>query len=171
MTDQRRQINEQELPVFFGLIGEGIWYLQHVENALATCLTVKGEIKEIGSVSAEQAERILSKHRKNTLGTSLRLAEEKGILSDDLMLALRAFKEERDWLVHRSLNDNGDDLYLDSARRAVIERLEKFGEQARQLQRLVAQELENFVVSKGASKQWIYRRAIDDIDTKRGSNA
>jgi len=171
MSDDRRQIDEQELPVFFGLIGQGIFYLQHVENALTTCLVLKGEIKELGSVSEEQAETILAKHRKNTLGTSLRLAEEKEVLSKDLMLALREFKDERDWLVHRSMHENGDDLYLNSSRQAILERLERFSEQARNLQRLIAKELEDYVVGKGASRQWIHQRAIQDISKKRGSNA
>lgn len=169
MTDQRRQINEQELPVFFGLIGQGIWYLQHVESALTTCLTVMGDIKEVGTVGRQEAEKILARHQRNTLGTSLRLAEEKGVLTQRLMVALREFKKERDWLVHRSMNENGDDLYLNSSRQAIFQRLERFSEQARTLQKLIAQELEDYVVGKGVSKRWIHARAIQDINAKKGN--
>ena len=168
MSDERRGMNEDELPVFFSLIGQGIWYLQHVENALNTFLTVKGDIKEIRSVSEDEGEKMLSKHRRNTLGTSMRIAKEKDILSSELMFALNTFKEERDWLVHRSMNENGDDLYLNKDRQALFERLDDFAEQARSLQKMIAKELEDYVVGKGVSREWIHRRAIRDINRKKG---
>jgi hypothetical protein len=68
MDNDRREINSQELNIFFKLIGQGIWYLQNVENALQTCLTIKVEIKEIGSVSEEEGYKLLRKHQKNTFG-------------------------------------------------------------------------------------------------------
>ena len=168
MNDERRGMNEDELPVFFSLIGQGIWYLQHVENALNTFLTVKGDIKEIRSVSEDEGEKILSKHRRNTLGTSMRIAKEKDVLSKELVSALNTFKEERDWLVHRSMNENGDDLYLNKDRQALFERLDDFAEQARILQKMIAKELEDYVVGKGVSREWIHRRAIRDINRKKG---
>ena len=64
----------------------------------------------------------------------MRIAKGKGVLSEELMSALIAFKEERDWLVHRSMNENGDDLYLNEDRQALFERLEEFAEQAKDLQ-------------------------------------
>jgi hypothetical protein len=161
-------MNGNELPVFFSLVGQGIWYLQHVEHALNTFLTVKGDIKEIRSVSEEEGEKILSKHRRNTLGTSMRIAKEKGVLSKELMSALNVFKEERDWLVHRSMNENGDDLYLNKDRQALFERLEEFAEQAKGLQKMIAKELEDYVVGKGVSREWIQRCAILDINRKKG---
>lgn len=171
MGNERRSINEDELRVFFALIGQGIWYLQHVESALATCIAVKGEIKEIGSVSQIDGNKILAKHRRNTLGTSIRIAKERGILSDELMRALGVFKEERDWLVHKSMNENGDDLYLGGARHALLTRFEEFSDHARHLQKLIAKELEDYVVSKGISRDWIHRRAMQDINQKQGGNA
>lgn len=168
MDDERRGMSEDELSLFFSLIGQGIWYLQHVENALNTFLTVKGDIKEIRSVSKDEGEKMLSKHRRNTLGTSMRIAKEKNVLGEELMSALNTFKEERDWLVHRSMNGNGDDLYLNKDRQALFERLDEFVEQARGLQKMIAKELEDYVVGKGVSREWIRRRAILDINRKKG---
>ena len=56
MSNKQRQINAEELLVFFKLIGSGIWYLQHVEDALSTYITVKAEIKDRGGTSAENAK-------------------------------------------------------------------------------------------------------------------
>ena len=168
MSVDRRPINEEELQAFFMMIGSGIWYLQHVENALNTCITVKGEIKEIGGVSAEAGEAMLAKHRRNTLGTSIRIAKEMDVLSAELMIALEEFKEERDWLVHRSMNQNADDLYLDSGRSALMNRLQKFADDATRLQKLIAKELEDFVAGKGVSREWIHKKAISDVMKKQG---
>ncbi len=46
MSNDHRQISEEELQVFFVLTGSGIWYLQHVEDALSKYITVKAEINE-----------------------------------------------------------------------------------------------------------------------------
>lgn len=164
MSNDRRQINAEELQVFFKLIGSGIWYLQHVEDALSTYITVKADIKERGGTSAENAERLLSKHRRNTLGTSIRIAKDRQVLDPELLAMLEAFKVERDWLVHRSMDENGDDLFLNSDRLRLLLRLNKFSEDAKRLQRLIAEELEDFVVSKGVSREWIHQKAISDVN-------
>lgn len=44
MNNNRRDINNEELDALFSLIGQSIWYLQNVEDALNTCITIKGEI-------------------------------------------------------------------------------------------------------------------------------
>lgn len=81
---------------------------------------------------------------------------------------LEAFKTERDWLVHRSLYENGDDLYLNSDRHMLLERLNKFSEDVKRLQRLIAEELEDFVVSKGVSRKWIHQQAMSDVNRYKG---
>ncbi|MEI6030983.1 MAG: hypothetical protein WCQ20_07440 [Synechococcaceae cyanobacterium ELA739] len=164
MINNRQQINADELQVFFGLIGSGIWYLQHVEDALSTYITVKAEIKKRGGTSADNAKFLLSKHRRNTLGSSIRFAEDRHVLNPELLTMVKAFKLERDWLVHRSLHENGDDLYLDSDRYKLLERLAKFSEDAKRLQRVIAEELEDFVVSKGVSREWIHQKTMSDVN-------
>ncbi len=154
--------------MFFKLIGSGIWYLQHVEDALSTFITVKAEIKERGGVSDDNAMSLLSKHRRNTLGTSIRIAEDRQVLDSEMIAILKTFKLERDWLVHRSLNENGDDLYLNTDRLRLLERLHKFSEDAKKLQRLIAEELEDFVVSKGVSREWIHQKAMSDVNRDKG---
>jgi hypothetical protein len=168
MSNDRRQISAEELQIFFELIGSGIWYLQHVEDALSTYITVKVEIKERRGTGADNAGQLLAKHRRNTLGTSIRLAKDRQVLDPKLLTMLEAFKLERDWLVHRSMDENGDDLYLNSDRPRLLRRLNKFSEDARRLQRLIAQELEDFVVSKGVSREWIHQKAMSDVNRDKG---
>jgi len=119
----RRRINDEELAILFNLIGQGIWYLQYMEDALHTFITLKVDIKKIGSVNEKEGEKYLSKRRSNTLGVSLKVAKENHILSKELETRLELFLGERNWLVHRSVNQNGDDLYLDFTRNKLIARL------------------------------------------------
>jgi len=166
MINNYSNINSEELDSLFSLIGQSIWYLQNVEEALNTCITIKGDIKNIGSVSKIEGDNMLSKHRRNTLGTSLRIATKKNILSADLIKELKLFKEERDWLVHRSVYQNGDDLYHNEKRYELLFRIKSFINNALKLQKLISKELEAFVIQQGVSKEWIDNNARKIIQSK-----
>ena len=167
----RCQINNEELTTLFYLIGKGIWHLQNLEDALQTYITIKVEIKEVGVMNAEQAEDLLKKHRANTLGTLLKIAKNNNVLSEESVKRLEVFKEERDWLVHRSVHQNGKDLYLNNKRYELMERIERFSEEALALQKAVAQEFEDFSVSKGVSRKWIHDKAARDLARLKGEIA
>jgi len=63
------------------------------------------------------------------------------------------FNRERNWLVHRSIRKNRDDLYNRIKREETFRRLENFGQQAINLHRSIAHELKDFVISCGVSKE------------------
>lgn len=164
----RRQINAEELNILFSSIGSSIWHIQNLEEALNICITIKKDIKYRGSMSPEKAEEILSKHRKNTLGCSLRNSKEAKIFSITLQDRLDRFKDERDWLVHRSVFQNRDDLYVDNKRYALIEKIRLISKEAIELQKLVSKDLEYFVVAQGVSQEWIYNKANQEILKLKG---
>lgn len=164
----RRQINEGELQVLYSSIGRGIWHLQDLEDALHTCITVKHDIKVRGSVPPGKAEAILLKNRSYTLGKSLNIAREKHILNTSLQERLDTFKEERDWLVHRSVYQNSQDLYVEDTRLALIVRIQMFCEEALLLQKLIARELEDFVVAQGVSRKHIMDIAEENLRKLKG---
>jgi hypothetical protein len=165
---KRRQINEEELQVLYSSIGKGIRHLQNLEDALHTYITAKRDIKIRGSVLPNKAEAILLEHRSKTLGKSLRIAREANVLSSDLQKRLEIFKEERDWLVHRSVYQNRQDLYLEDKRIALILRIQEFSEEALILQKLIAKELEDFVISQGVSREQIMRLAEENLRKLKG---
>ena len=162
------RMNAEELGTLYRLIGKGIWHLQHLEDALSTCITVKSDIKARGAMGEAQAAALLTKRRSHTLGTALRIAREGQVLSPSSQDRLERFKEERDWLVHRSLHENGDDLYRDEMRYFLFDRLAAFSEEALNLQRLIAAELEEFVVAQGISRERIKEYAAHQIMGLRG---
>ena len=164
----RRQINEEELQLLYSSIGKGIWHLQNLEDALHTCITIKRDIKARGSVSPEKAEAILLKHRGRTLGKSLGYAKKANVLSPSLQKRLEIFKEERDWLVHRSVYQNREDLYVEDRRFALIARIQKFSEEALALQKLISKELEDFVVAQGVSREQVILMAENKLKKSKG---
>lgn len=145
----RRQVTPEELSRLYGGIGKGIWHLQYVEDALNTLITVKHEMRVPGRVDAEAAKQALDEHRRNTLGTSVRVARDNKLISDALLAKFQDYKEERDWLVHRSQNSHGERLYTEAGRTEFFARIENFVEQSKGLQREVMAELEAYARGTG----------------------
>jgi len=72
----RRLINSDELDYFYKIIGKSIWHLQYVEDALIKMIFIKGIAKEKGAIQEAEANKILSKLNKLTLG---QLIKRKGM--------------------------------------------------------------------------------------------
>ena len=107
---------------------------------------------------------------RDSIGTALRIARKAQILSPSLLDRLDKFKEERNWLVHRSLYRNGDDLYNDQKRYQVLNRLEAFSKEASCLRRLISDELIEFVERQGVSREWIENHAAHQIKVLSGKD-
>jgi hypothetical protein len=155
LFNMRRQISSEELHTLYSLIGEGIWHLQNVEEILDVYITLKGNVKKRGSMPEEKAEKILAKHRRNTLGSSIKAATKLHVLSEKLQEQLKLFKKERDWLVHRSVYQHRADLYDDEKRSSLFTRIGTFNEEAIMIIKILATELEEFVVSQGVDRNLI----------------
>lgn len=166
----RRQISEDELFVFFTAIGKGIWMLQSVEDALHVYVVLKTRMKRPGCIMEAEAEVQLAKQRALTLGRSLGIAEKSDVLSPELHAELKDFKEERDWLVHRSIQDR-DDLYVDEKRAAMIKRIMEFSGWALNLQKKVCEELETYGASLGVSRQWVVSEGQRILNKQKGIEA
>jgi hypothetical protein len=88
-------------------------------------------------------------------------------VSPALQSRLETFKAERDWLVHR-LQQSRKDLYEDNARSKLLHRIDTFSDEALTLQTAVTAEMQEFVVSLGASAESIEARARKEIADFRG---
>lgn len=166
----RRQIFPDELDALYRSIGKGIWQLQNVEDALHTLLAIRVGMKTPGSVAKERALEILAKYRASTLGTALRLVKENGALSKSLLDRLDAWKIERDWVVHRSVHENGADLYTDEGRQSILSRLDAFFEEGMALQRAVGSELADWVAAHGIDVKKAHALAERQLAALRGEH-
>lgn len=72
-------------------------------------------------------------------------------------------RDERHWLVHRSMVESGDDLYGSESRRATFERIRMVREEAIELKRIVAAELFSWSALHGISMESVERQAQDAI--------
>lgn len=163
----RRQITEEELLVFYAAIGKSVWMLQNVEDALHVYVVLKTKVERPGGITEAEAELHLAKQRAHPLGRSLGMAENGNVLSHELHAELKEFKEERDWLVHRSIQDR-DDLYVDGKREAMIKRIMELSEWALRLQKKICEELVTYGDSLGVSRQWVISEGQRILNRQKG---
>lgn len=164
----RRRIAPDELSYLFQRIGKAVWHLQYVEEALSYFYFIKGILVEPYSMPEEDAEKTLKKTQKETLGSLLSVIERKNLIRDLLLTDLKHLNNERRWLIHKALIENGDDLYTDSGRSRVFDRVENFIREAVRLQKQVSSETTKYCVSKGLSEAWINSTAKNEIKKLKG---
>lgn len=111
---------------------------------------------------------LLAKHRRATLGTSIRTAETNNALPQELVHQLRQLKEERDWLVHRSMHQDGDNLYTDSGRNAIFTRLSVLQDEISHLKAEIMNQVEIFCSGHGLSSAQASSLAAKQITALRG---
>lgn len=164
----RRQLTADELDALYRGVGRCIWHIQYLEDVLHTYLTLKIEIREPGRILEKEARELLAKHRRASFGTSLKTAENHAALPSELLAELRTLKEERDWLVHRSMHQDGGLLYTDEGRNAVFARLDTLMERTLELKGKVVAETMAFCAGHGISSQHAEQLAREQIARLRG---
>jgi hypothetical protein len=149
------RIQPDELSWFFELLGKGTYYVQHLENSLHYLLAIL-EFEGPKSVTAEQAEAVLEKYRRKTLGGLVIEVERHA----DLGLSvpeLRALNQERRWMIHQILKKEEYRLGSDPGYRAsVFHRLERFVNEAQRLNKETGDAVLRVTLSKGTD-----RKALD----------
>jgi hypothetical protein len=162
-----RQMTEAELAILYNAIGRAVLHVQYTEDALATHLAITLEVRHLGGTPAAEAAEILAKYRRNTLGSSLHIAKAATSFGLVLQTQLDNFKEERDWLIHRT-QQSRKDMYDAEKRDSIIDRIDRIQEEALRLQQAVGAETHAYMVSIGADPQEIERRALQEIRELRG---
>jgi hypothetical protein len=158
----------EETSAFYEAVGQGIWYLQFLEDALNKYLTIRIDLKTPGRVPEGAALEALKKRSKGTLGASLKAGREAGVFDSTIEERLTAFLEERNWLVHRCLDTSGHSLYTDEGRRTLLERILDFIEEAKSLQKAFGKGIEEYARSQGVDTAAADRRARAQVARLRG---
>ncbi len=168
----RRQINAPELHQFYLQIGAALWHIQYLEETLVSFIVLKisKERRCAGqAVTMADAQALLDKNRKLTLGPLLDVCMKRKIVPPELQARFAAFKLERHWLVHQSLRENGDDLYEDNARAAVFKRIDALGEEAAALKAIVFGDMTKWTLAQGLSQADVAKRAEEALRTLKGA--
>ena len=164
----RREINQYELSFFYQKIGEAIWQLQHVEDLLINLYFIKSHAKEPNSIPEEEANKILKKLQKNTLGQLIGLIKNSSIMPNEFINTLKDFNETRKWVVHNSMRADGDELYTSTGRNEFVTKVCAFTDTAMTIQRLIEAEVLDYGSKKGFSKEVIFEMANEHISKLKG---
>ena len=115
-----------------GQIGHVVWALQHLEWMLSRyAVMVQPQIRGIGLTAAAP---ILAKAEKKTFGASLRGLVGAKHIEGELATRLAAIVEERNWIVHRSRDDNRGIINSRQRCAALLDRLERANAECADLQ-------------------------------------
>jgi hypothetical protein len=168
----RRQINRDELSDFYRRIGAALWHVQHLENALVQFMTMK-EIYELRrarkKVAEDTAWKLLDEHRKKlTVGPLIEICKRRKIIKKEDAARYEAFRNERHWLVHRSLIESGDDLYVEVTRVEVFRRIQAIEHEASELRNAVANDLTAWAASHGVNIAAAEKLALDKVRKLKG---
>jgi len=162
-----------ELSDFYRRIGAALWHVQHLENALVQFMTMKEiyELRRAGRRIAEDAAwKLLSEHRKKlTVGPLIEMCKRRRIVKKDDAARYEAFKNERHWLVHRSLIESGDDLYLEATRFEVFRRIQAIEHEASELRDAVANDLTAWAALHGVNIEAAETVALNEIRKLKGT--
>lgn len=125
---------------FFRLVGEAVWHLQHVESVLSTYLTIKST-----KPNKEEVANSLKKYRSFTLGQAIKIGKEKNIIPPLMLYELENFKEERNWLIHKSIYQNYTDFLDGKQSKIFLKKINNFTNKAISLYKSITKDLEEFV--------------------------
>lgn len=139
----RKPANRDEINLYC-LVGEALCMVQHLEDALSHSVTLKKEVKKPYSMPLKKANEILEKYRFYTLGQAIKLAKKENIYPESLLQDLDVFLSERNWLVHKCMPLNREDMYSDAGKHKLFHRIKNVTDNARILLQSIEMDLIDF---------------------------
>lgn len=131
--------------VLFAMMGQALLNIQVMEECLSMAITLKADVGCPRKVSKAEADELLKKRRTHTLGHAIREAVKNDLYGDDLQSVLNEFLNERNWLVHKSI----DDFYAPTGKDKLLMRLTSIAIDAHKIQREIENDLIAYAESKG----------------------
>jgi hypothetical protein len=117
---------------------------QILEDALSTSITLKKEVKKPRAITRKEADEFKEKHRSNTLGRAIKLTRKENILPESIQEALENFVLERNWLIHKSIQNENEALFASTKNR-----IQSISQQAQMLLESVNADLMQYSSSVG----------------------
>jgi hypothetical protein len=164
----QRPPTTDELNAVYQAVGQGVWRLQYLEDALSKYLTLRIDLKVPGRIAPDAARLALQKRTKGTLGASLKAAREGGLLDAALESRLATFTDERNWLVHRSVDTSAESIYQEYGLVVFLERVLAFRDEAISLQKLFTEFIAEFAASHGIDTELAEQLAREHVSRLRG---
>ena len=136
--------NENEITLYC-FVGEAIWKIQIVEQALSCSITLKMN----PSATKEQADKVLKQHQNYTLGTAINIASKEKLYNSSLQDELYMFLGQRNWLVHKAMAESQHDKNWENEKEELFQKIKSISDKAESIQRKIEYDMINFCSSKG----------------------
>ncbi|HAU0839839.1 TPA: hypothetical protein ACT9A3_002995 [Legionella pneumophila] len=145
---KRKPASQDEINLYC-LVGEALCMVQYLEDILSHSITLKKEVKKPLSMPVQKANEFLEEYRKYTLGRAIKLAKKEGIYSEELQQSLDNFLSERNWLVHKCMPQNREDMYSETNKFKLFHKIKSITENAHILLESIETDLINCSLSNG----------------------
>lgn len=86
-------------------MGQALFAVQMLEDCLSVAITLKKEVKHPKNMTKINADEILKKHQKRTLGEAIKKSKNADLFSSEIKESLNEILPERNWLVHHSMRE------------------------------------------------------------------
>jgi hypothetical protein len=126
-------------------LGEAILKTQMVEQALSYSITLKMNPTE----TKERADEFLRQNQSYTLGHAIKIGIKEKLHNLLLQDELDAFLQQRNWLVHKVICGNEEDLNAGNIKKELLDKIKAISDKAESIQRVIEYDLINFCSSKG----------------------
>jgi hypothetical protein len=168
-----RDLTSAEKADLFMRIGAVVWFFQYLEDVLVTFLVMKigYERRRAGTpFSPEEAEEFLADRRRNlTFGPLVDSCVAKDVIRKEWVDRFSNLKNERHWLIHRSIVENADhDMHHEQKRPALLARVGAIRAETMALCRLVDDALSAWANDHGVDVEEAERIAERTVRTWRG---
>lgn len=148
-TSYKTQIASTAVKSLFYFMGRALYTIQDLEGALCTSITLKVDVKRPGVMSKQVANNFREKNYGFTLGDAIKVAKKNNLYSEELLNDLQALKNERNWLIHKLVHKNIQDMDAPATREKLFFRIESISNGAKMLQRTIEADLIEYSESVG----------------------
>jgi len=160
---RERPINAEDVSLLNSRIGSTVWQIQALEDTLAHFITIALKVTD-RSKAINEAEKVLGDVRGLTLGRLIGEIKTSTQLPGGFEDSLKAFLNERNWLIHRIWRLHHTDIYNTDRFSSLLERIDKLAEEAKRFNHMFADMLEKYVVLKGVSREFIDNEAEKTLE-------
>ena len=136
--------NDKEIN-FYCFLGEALLKTQMVEQALSYSITLKMNPSE----TKERADEFLKKYQSYTLGKAIKIAIKQKLYNLPLQDELNAFLQQRNWLVHKVICGNEEDLNAGNIKEELLHKIKDISDKAESIKSVIEYDLIDFCSSKG----------------------
>jgi hypothetical protein len=136
--------NNNEINLYC-FIGEALLKTQMVEQALSHSITLKMNHEE----TKERADEFLKQNQSYTLGQAIKISIKEELYNLSLQNELNAFLQQRNWLVHKVICGNEEDLNAGNIKEELFDKIKAISDKAESIKYIIEYDLIDFCSSKG----------------------